>query len=369
VSRALRWVVISVVGVGVFALTWWLTEAFIGVDRGTAQSLAGLAVALVTLPAGWWFGLEPPTPGQGSSGNDAKQRSRKTTRVAALMTVLIILIVGGIAVLWRGPAHGLVDAANGQGSGAGKKQGMNVDQTVWYAGLKVTVKTVTFDPARQPQLTAEVVLDNQATHDFDPYYFQVSFKTGTQFIAGGIIEPNKVPALTPNVAYHMGFEVDHLDGALSAGSFVLGKGSEVQAIVPIGPGQPVANEPRTVIEPVKFALGDLVLTLSGCELRGDFVGTQNQADKGQYVLGCVFDLQYTGNGFLGFTDKNMQLLLPDGSTIGPKVPPSELLGRNDSASGVYAGFSFAWPTHGSYVLHMVNPQDDGTPSHDLSFTV
>jgi hypothetical protein len=348
-----------------------LTEAFIGVDRGTAQSLAGLAVALVTLPAGWWFGLDPPTPGQGSSGNGAKRRSRKTILVAALMTVLIVLIVGGIGVLWRGPAHGLVDAANGQGSGSGtgKKQGMNVDKTVWYAGLKVTVKTVTFDPAKQPQLTAEVELDNQATNDFDPYYFHVSFKTGSQFIAGGIIEPNKVPALTPNVVYHMGFDVDHLDSALSAGSFVLGKGSEVQAIVPIGPGQPVANEPRTVIEPAKFTLGHLVLTLSGCELRGDFVGTQNQADKGRYVLGCVFDLQYTGDGFLWFTDKNMQLLLPDGSKIGPKVPPSELLRHGNSDSGVYAGFTFAWPAHGSYVLHVANLQDDGTPSHDLSFTV
>ena len=58
-SRPQRWVMVSLVGVAIFAGTWWFAESVLGTDRGTAQALAGLAVALVTVPAGWWFALDP----------------------------------------------------------------------------------------------------------------------------------------------------------------------------------------------------------------------------------------------------------------------------------------------------------------------
>jgi hypothetical protein len=235
------------------------------------------------------------------------------------------------------------------------RQRATVNVTVWYAGMKVTVGTITFDAGREPQVIAEVRLENQSTSSFDPYYFAVSFKTGTQFIAGHITESNPVPALTTS-DYHIGFGVDHLDGALSAGSIVLGKGDEVQAIVPIGSGQLVANEPRTVISPVRVALRDLVLTFTGCDLRADFLDPPGQASKGEYVLGCVFDLQYTGNSLRWFRVENMRLQLPDNTTISATVPPDELLTDNQIHHHVYAGFAFTWPVPGSYVLQIVNPR-------------
>jgi hypothetical protein len=380
VSRALRWVVISIVGVGVFAVTWWLTEAVIGVDRGTAQALAGLAVALVTLPAGWWFALDPSAHGQGPAASEGGHRGRRRGLLPALVAALVILVVGGAVLLRRGPTHGSDGAGYGPRSGAstaaaGDKQRADVNKTVWYAGLKVTIGTVTFDAARRPQLIAGVRLENEATANFDPYYFDVSYKSGTQFIAGHITESNPVPALTTS-DYQLGFDVDadQLGGALTAGSFVLGKGDEAQAVVPIGPGELVANAPRTVLNPGKVTIHDLVLTFTGCELRADFVQTQRQTSKGQYVLGCRFDLQYTArNSLRWFRVQNMRLRLPDNTSISAEVPPDELLTDNRVIPGVYAGFTFAWPMPGSYVLQIVDPQGNETPSpantRDLPFTV
>ncbi|HEY2790988.1 MAG TPA: hypothetical protein VGJ28_01450, partial [Micromonosporaceae bacterium] len=42
----------------VFALTWWIAQAAIGLDRGSALTLAGVPSGIVVVATTWWAGRE-----------------------------------------------------------------------------------------------------------------------------------------------------------------------------------------------------------------------------------------------------------------------------------------------------------------------
>jgi hypothetical protein len=360
VSRTARWIAVSIVGVGVFALTWWLAESLFGMDRGTAQAFAGLAVALATVPAGWWF------------AQDTRREDRPRRPVPTVVVVIVAIVVAVVGLqLWR-TTDGLGGDPDRDGGteqvGEGDAQTVTVDKAVWYSGLKVTVGRVSYDPTGDKQVVAEVKLANDATDDFDAYRFKASLHSGGQFYEGSIRENNPVPALATS-AYHLEFRVDTLDGGLAAATLLLGRGDEAQAVVPLGDGELVTNEPRVVLRNSKVSTRDLRLTKLTCQLRADFMRNPRQTDKGQYVLGCTFDLRYVGGSLHWFRVQNVRLRLPDGTSVSPVEPPYELMQDDRIIHGVYAGFTFAWPAPGTYTLQIVDLDDDPKPSRSNTYDV
>jgi hypothetical protein len=245
---------------------------------------------------------------------------------------------------------------------------VTVAKTVWYAGLKVTVGTVSYSAARRPSLIADVRLDNQSTHDYDLSDLDVSVKSDNQFTVGRAAESNPVPALAAS-DYHLEFQVGRLGGGLGAATIFLGKGNEAQAVVPVGAGELIANEPRIVIHDLKVTHRDLVLTVTTCEVRADFVGKQRQTAKDQQVLGCFLDVRFTGRGLHWFRTENMRLRLPDGTSISAAVPPYELMQDGSSVAGVYVGFTFKASTPGSYLLQVVDAHGDEAPAAANTYAV
>lgn len=66
-GRALRWLITIVVGVAGFGLVWWLTEAGLRLDPGTATNVGVAFASLLAAPFAWWAsretGHQSPGPG------------------------------------------------------------------------------------------------------------------------------------------------------------------------------------------------------------------------------------------------------------------------------------------------------------------
>src|SRR5262245_32625793 len=279
-SRGASWAVVSVFGVAVFTLTWWVAEAVFALDRGTAQAFAGLAVALATVPAGWWFALDPSAAGGQASRADQSlmpgqeppapaDRSRPRTTWPAVLTVAVVGIVCLAGVeLWQKAGRrsdGNDPITTNQSPVA---QSVAVNKSLWYEGMKITVGDVSYNPARD-SVVAELRLQNLSNTSYDLFFFDVSLKVSNQFVGGILSEINPIPALS-TADYHMSFQVFDLVGPLGGTTLVFGEGDEVQSLVPVGAGEVVANEPRQVLKDVTVTTRDLVLKFSSCQVGADF---------------------------------------------------------------------------------------------------
>ncbi len=185
-SRGQRWAVISGGGIAVFALTWWFVEAGLGLDRSSAQAFAGLAVALVSVPAGWWFALAPSPARSAVDSRSAADTApavdtRPRSRWAAVLTVVIVLAVGiGGATLWRNADRSGSGGTGDGGSGDGppSAQSVTVNRTVWYEGIRITVGSVSYDL----------------------FFFDVSLNVDSQFVEGQTIKRIYVDFSVPQPA-------------------------------------------------------------------------------------------------------------------------------------------------------------------------
>jgi hypothetical protein len=378
-SRTQRWIVVSAVGIGAFALIWWLTENVFAMDRGTAQALAGLAVALITVPAGWWFAQEQkPAPAPTTVDTPSRPARRWLPTIVVTLAILVVGI-GGLQFLDR-PKDGTTGQpppGSSSPSGPANARSVTVGKTVWYDGLKVTVTTASYDPDKNV-VTAGLQLENQSATDFSTGNMDVHLKTGDRTYTGGTGTSNSVLGRS-SASSVLTFVVNGFTGDLTTAQIIFGRGDQVQAVVPLGEGTLVANEPKTVISGHKLTASQVTVTFTTCELRGDYLGAlreAGQADHGQYVLGCTFNAVYTGT-FAGghyFGAEKLRLILPDGTTVSPAHPAVQLLNPSVPVTGVYAGFTFPWPAPGSYVLQLVDRNDASDPvtadnSASISFTV
>ena len=101
-------------------------------------ALAGLAVALLTLPAGYWLAQEPPPPGRSGP---------RSGLVALALGAALVVGIGGVQ-LWRsatrntGPDHTTTRNPNGEESGnIGKRpdpQGFTRAASLWNDRKKST---------------------------------------------------------------------------------------------------------------------------------------------------------------------------------------------------------------------------------------
>jgi len=349
---------------------------------------AGLAAPGVETPVS---GL-PPTPlwpepagtlaaGGALGPGPARQRGRWTLPLVAAGVVVLLVVSGiaGVQMLKKtgsssSPNHGSGNRRTGGNSGAtstgqndngqnakagASQQTATVNKTVWYAGLKITVNTVTYDADRREKLTADTMMENLGDKDVHPD-INVVLSTGGQSYTGRAREITTTVAASQKSNIHLDFDVyQPIAGSIAEGKLTIGRGDEEQAVVPLNGGSDglVAYEPKVVLTDKKVTARELVANFTRCELRGGFTDWHGQAKKGYAALACSVDIQYTGGyaGGLYVGEAAFRLGLPDSTEIGPTAAPNEAL-YSANVVTVYLGFLIKLPASGSFVLRVVNPK-------------
>ena len=78
-GRGARWGVAVCLSAVAFALGWWVCAALLHRDEGISLGIAGAALAIVIVIAGWWAGLELPArtvSGDSGDGAGTSQQAR-----------------------------------------------------------------------------------------------------------------------------------------------------------------------------------------------------------------------------------------------------------------------------------------------------
>jgi hypothetical protein len=290
--------------------------------------------------------------------------------VGVAAVVALLLLGAGAFGAWKvirddpsgsGRAPGGDGTVTGQQSDPSAKAGAaqqsaKIGKTVWYAGLKLTFGTLSYDATKtRDHLSVEVLVENLADKDTHPDV-DILFTLGDQQYSGNFREGTSVGSGTKS-NLHVDFDVlKALTGSLTSGTFIVGRGEKARAVVPVGAGELVAYEPRVILKDTKVTHRDLVVTYTTCELRGGFLSFHGQADKDHRALTCSVAVQYTGGERAGhyFGEGNFRLGLPDGTEIGPTVAPNEALYSADIKPGTYLGFQVKMPVTGRYVLKLVD---------------
>jgi hypothetical protein len=259
-------------------------------------------------------------------------------------------------------------------SAVSRAQTVQVDKTAWYAGLKLTFGAVTFDPEADPQLSAKVLVENLSNRDRQPD-LPILFSTGDQQFDGRFQQSSVVGAGQQS-RLDIGVRLEEAPAGLAGTSFILGRGTETQSVVPIGAGTLVANEPRAVLPAgPKIKHRDLNVWVKGCDLRADLAPDQDQAKRDHLVIACFLDVQYTGGSAAGhgWFESNLRLKLPDGTVLGPRTNTNEALYSADVVPDMYVAFEIPATTTGDFALQIVDVHAGEKPSastiKNIPFTV
>lgn len=243
-----------------------------------------------------------------------------------------------------------------------------LDTTVWYEGLVITVvsATSTLDPRGGP---VDVVLHMEnPTKDDGALDGAVTLAVGT--VRAEPTRESTIPDVPAEgtAAATLTFE---LQGVASIEQAVLefGSGPLHVARVPMTPfGGTVVD-----FEPVKLALsgngaaGSLKLTLHAGELRWDLPDWSQELDASLQALTLTYDATYTGDfsGGFAFTGDNVALKLPDGTIIAARrdghSQSVELIGAKKTKKGLISRFEIPAGLTGRFSLLVRNGSEKAIP--------
>jgi hypothetical protein len=363
-----------------------------------ASPTSPAAAATPTSPTSPGFAASPTSPAYAASPTppgyvppmrpDAAmppERARRNGRIGAIAAAVVLALVVCVGLpLWNAisnqfdGARGQQPGPTGTGTGAGKTQAgarvqtAKVNKTVWYAGLKLTFGEARYDAAADPQVTVDVNFENLSK---DPYWggdVKTTFRSGNDFFPGEAVLAADVPAGAKSDG-KLVYDVKTLTGSFGEGAFLLGTGTQAQAVVPVGQGVLVDYTPVPIVKDKQVVNRDIKVTFTTCELRADFFVKRRQAEKGNRVFSCLMDAQDIGGRGPAFGRGSMYLLkLPDGNTVGPVVDDFRWLSRAIETN-VYVAFTFKWPLPGRYTFQMINktssePQTAANTT-EISFTL
>jgi hypothetical protein len=253
------------------------------------------------------------------------------------------------------PGGGLPDGGD-DGPAAGSAQKLDVKQTVWYAGMKITVNSATYDPTdeREP-LKMDVAMENIGAKSINFANLTVTFALDGSVTTGRVEEIGDVPGGT-TVKGTFVFQPDKPIRNLKTGVVSIGRSEAVQGVVTLGDAKKlVSNEPKKVAGPTdEQRAGVLGFKVTQCEQRADFPFEHDQADKGSYFVVCVFDVKSYKQSIYdhGVWDSNLRLKLPDGTVVAPEKFGNALLNQQEQARDLPVSFSIRWPAPGAYVFQL-----------------
>jgi hypothetical protein len=254
-----------------------------------------------------------------------------------------------------------VGAAPAEGAGAvPKKQTLTVNKAVWYAGLKITVEQVGYDPDAQPQMTAKLLVDNLGGSDWRPS-LPVLFSVGGQQFDGDFVQRTVVGGKQKG-RLDMEFRAQDLTAGLETGEFIFGEGGEAQSRLPLGGTGLVSNEPKSVLSSGKTVNRDITVNWKSCEIRADMPPRHEQAQRDTMFLYCVTDTQYTGTSSHFIGDDNFRLKLPDGTVVGAKNGTGVAASGMEVSKDHWVAFQITWPAPGAYTLQVLDVHYNEEPT-------
>jgi hypothetical protein len=350
-----------------------------------------------------WYGA-PGMPDPTRRHAQAARRSPVRWIVAAAAALVLLGGVGAVtAVMLAGDDNDAGGNPAAQGGGTGKNGDANqiqpangaklgdggaaqsgtytVNKTVWYQGLKVTVKTVSYDQANVDKpLSMDVSVENVGTDGQNNVrYTEVYFASDGTITEGRVEEIQSLPGKATSNGTFV-FKPQKAVTDLRKGELSIGGADEVQPKIPFGDlTKTVALEPKKVAGPVdEQRSGVLGMKLNQCEQRADYPAKHHQAKKDYMMVVCDVDLKSYKEGIYdhGVWESNFRLKLPDGTTTSPEQFNAVLLSSNDLEQGVPLSFVIRWPASGAYVLQFYDagrlggdPPDDARPIKEVPMTL
>ena len=251
---------------------------------------------------------------------------------------------------------------------------VQVDQTIWFAGFKVTFGEATAEitEGRGGSVAIEAMFENTGSEDarFDGSLNLAS--AGENAGEGMAMDIPSVPGGQTGKGT-LAFDVEDsftFDDAV----LTVGLPENQQAIVPLTAmaGTAVTQEPVAVSATGEGTADTLKLELLGGEYRADQPWNHGQMKKGTFVLTVTYDATFLSDfaGGFAFTAENVALKLPDGTTVGViqdgESQSIELIGPESTTKDLYSRFEIEDPAAGDYAL-LVRSFDDA--EDEIPFTI
>ena len=251
---------------------------------------------------------------------------------------------------------------------------MQVDQTIWFAGFKVT-----FGAA-----SAEITPGGGGTVTIDALFENTGSDSG---VFDGTLN---LASAGENATEGMGMDLPSVPGGQTGkGSLefvvedsfsfddailTIGRPENQQAIVPLTAmaGTGVTQEPVAVPVSGEGTADTLKLSLNDAEYRADQPWNHGQMKKGTFVMTVTYDATFLSDfaGGFAFTGDNVALTLPDGTTVGTiqdgRSQSLELLAAEATSKDLFSRFEIDDPAAGEYVF-LVRSFDDAEAT--IPFTV
>jgi hypothetical protein len=320
----------------------------------------------------------------------------KGTITATIAAALLTAALGGCGTETPGTAAGRAGAGSNDRGGssspapAPKPQRVKVAQAVWYAGLKLELGTLIYEPAKESAanvpslggvggaLTLDVAITNLATTQ-GPSSVPLTLEIDNQHYEGNLTGVTGLPgSATTKGTFE--FTVPTTIGDLAGGTIVVGDADGAQAVVPLGStGERVTLEPQTLLPaPQELTVAELRYKVTACQLRADLLKEHDQLRKNERSVACLVDIQYTGNTPGGHTisNENFRLKLPDGTVQAAEEYPIKLLSAQEVERDLVLRFTIPWPASGAFAIQLLDlghlgrnppaPQNTGEVSLPIS---
>jgi hypothetical protein len=239
---------------------------------------------------------------------------------------------------------------------------VQVDQTYWHAGFKVTLGEATLTEGDFGSLAVaiEAVFENLGDEDATPDSSLVLQSGGNNYTESTFDQDiPQVPAgLSSNGL--ITFQVDE-EFSLEDATLLVGISSNNQATVPLtaGAGDLVSLEPQEIVASGQGTAGAVTAAISGGELRADLPDQHSEMEAGKLALTVFFSVTPQAGIQLGqgvLSSENLALKLPDGTSVSVRSDGvsgvNELLqGREGTTiSDLSARFEVPEPAEGEYAF-------------------
>jgi hypothetical protein len=218
-------------------------------------------------------------------------------------------------------AEPTVEEAEPTDEPAASEDSVQVDQSYWHAGFKVTLGAANLvpDDFGTATVTIDAVFENLGDTDATPDS-QLALTSGTNSYPSGSLEEEipQVPAgLTSSGT--LAFDVDDAFTFENA-TLIVGNPENNQAFIPLGPEgeELVTLEPQTIAATGTVTAGAVTARVTGAELRADLPDRHSEMEAGQLALTVFFEVDVGTGIAIGqgvFQSPNVALILPDGTAV------------------------------------------------------
>lgn len=283
-------------------------------------------------------------------------------RLPAASAAIVLALTGCVPGTGGPAADATASAGASDGPEPAAPTELQINRSYWYAGFKVTLGAARIVPSSSDggrAVTIEGVFQNLSPEHPDTPTSDALLAVGDRTYAevdDPLLRLPEVPAQRSQPGVYA-FAVDE-HFVLADAVLVVGRPADRQAMIPFaGPDGLVALEPRPVSvtgKVLRERSGSVFMTVSAVEVRSDEPLLHSEAPSGQEFLRLAFSATNdTAAGFAWVFDRDLNLRLPDGTSIGTADNCSRAQiypGPHATATGGLACFLVPAPAAGVYLL-------------------